>query len=56
LHDTLIEWLWAERVPKLWLTTDQGTRAQRFYEAAGWSRLEATGRELRFELRNPMLA
>lgn len=50
LHDTMIEWLWSEGLQRLWLTTEPGTRAQRFYEAAGWLRtgLTDTG-ELRFE-------
>jgi len=36
LHDTVVTWLWACGLDELWLTTDPGTRAQRFYEAAGW--------------------
>lgn len=37
LHDVMVEWLFAEGVERIWLSTDPGTRAQRFYEAAGWS-------------------
>lgn len=37
LHDAMMEWFFtsagAERV---WLSTDPGTRAERFYRAAGW--------------------
>lgn len=36
LHDTMVEWLFAQGLERLWLSTDPGTRAQRFYEAAGW--------------------
>jgi len=36
LHDTMVDWLWAAGLERLWLTTEPGTRAQRFYEAAGW--------------------
>lgn len=36
LHDAMVSWLWARGLRRLWLTTDPGTRAQRFYEAAGW--------------------
>jgi GNAT superfamily N-acetyltransferase len=36
LHDAMVEWLWSQGLPRLWLTTEPGTRAQRFYEAAGW--------------------
>jgi len=36
LHDAMVDWLWAQGLPRLWLTTEPGTRAQRFYETAGW--------------------
>ena len=36
LHDTMIDWLRSRGVERLWLTTEPGTRAQKFYEAAGW--------------------
>lgn len=51
LHEALVSWLWAQGHARLWLTTDPGTRAERFYQAAGWQRAGATaGGELRFEL------
>jgi ribosomal protein S18 acetylase RimI-like enzyme len=37
LHDALVEWLFQQRLPHLWLSTEPNTRAQRFYEKAGWS-------------------
>jgi GNAT superfamily N-acetyltransferase len=37
LHDVMVEWLFSHGVQCIWLSTDPGTRAQRFYEAAGWS-------------------
>ncbi len=51
LHDRVIAWLWEQGHERLWLTTDSGTRAERFYAAAGWRRvgLSAQG-EVRFEL------
>jgi GNAT superfamily N-acetyltransferase len=50
LHDTMVEWLFSRGLQRLWLTTEPGTRAQRFYEAAGWERIGRTDRgELRFE-------
>lgn len=50
LHDTMVQWLWAQGLDQLWLTTEPGTRAQGFYEAAGWSLIGATERgELAFE-------
>jgi RimJ/RimL family protein N-acetyltransferase len=36
LHDAMVEWLFSQGVAFIWLSTDPGTRAQRFYEAAGW--------------------
>jgi GNAT superfamily N-acetyltransferase len=51
LHDEMVSWLWQQGHERLWLTTDPGTRAQRFYEAAGW-RIVGPGPhgELRLEL------
>jgi GNAT superfamily N-acetyltransferase len=37
LHDTMVQWLLSRGLSRLWLSTEPGTRAQRFYEAAGWS-------------------
>lgn len=37
LHEAMVEWLFSQGVAFIWLSTDPGTRAQRFYEAAGWS-------------------
>lgn len=50
LHDAMVDWLWAQGLTRLWLTTGPGTRAARFYEAAGWqlAGTEPNG-ELRFE-------
>ena len=50
LHDTMVEWLWSKGLARLWLTTEPHTRAQRFYEAAGWRRIGPTqSGELRYE-------
>jgi GNAT superfamily N-acetyltransferase len=50
LHDACVEWLF-EAVPSIWLTTGRGTRAERFYRAAGWHDTGTTSNgELRFEL------
>ena len=37
LHEAMVEWLFQQGVPSIWLSTDPGTRAQRFYETAGWT-------------------
>ena len=49
LHDVMVEWLGSRGRMQLWLTTAPGTRAQRFYEAAGWRCMgPVPGGELRF--------
>jgi GNAT superfamily N-acetyltransferase len=54
LHDTMMEWLWQQGHEKLWLNTESGTRAQRFYESAGWKRIGNTDSgEVRYEIANP---
>ena len=37
LHDVMVQWLFAQGADRLWLSTEPHTRAQRFYESAGWS-------------------
>jgi GNAT superfamily N-acetyltransferase len=52
LHDTLVAWLWDQGIDRLWLTTEKDTRAERFYERAGWVRTgPPIGSEIRFEMR-----
>ena len=54
LHDTMVCWLWAQGLRRLWLNTGPGTRAQTFYERNGWLHTGRTERgELRFELPRP---
>lgn len=51
LHDAMVEWLWSQGARRLWLTTESGTRAQKFYESAGWRFAEKTeDGQLRYEL------
>jgi GNAT superfamily N-acetyltransferase len=50
LHATMVNWLWSQGLTRLWLTTEPGTRAQTFYESAGWQLVGSTDRgELRYE-------
>ena len=50
LHDGMVAWLRSRGLERLWLTTMPGTRAQRFYERAGWINMGLLpSRELRFE-------
>jgi GNAT superfamily N-acetyltransferase len=54
LHATMVAWLWQQGLQSLWLTTQPGTRAQAFYETAGWQRAGVTQHgEIRFELHAP---
>jgi GNAT superfamily N-acetyltransferase len=54
LHDTMVDWLWSQGLKHLWLTTAAGTRAERFYEAAGWQRAGLTEHgELHFRIDRP---
>lgn len=54
LHDTMVEWLFAQGCPRLWLTTAPGTRAERFYAVAGWrSAGNAGNNEILFERFRP---
>ena len=54
LLDTAVEWLWAEGLTQLWLTTAPATRAQKFYESAGWINAATTEHgEVRFQLSRP---
>lgn len=39
-----------EAVPVIWLTTERGTRAERFYRDAGWREAGDVGVGIRFEL------
>jgi nicotinamidase-related amidase/N-acetylglutamate synthase-like GNAT family acetyltransferase len=44
LHDAMLAWMLTLGLPRLWLGTQPGTRADRFYAAAGWTRgVEADG-------------
>ena len=50
LHDAMMAWLFSQGDETVWLGTEPGTRAERFYRAAGWR--EAGRRpdgEIRFE-------
>jgi GNAT superfamily N-acetyltransferase len=50
LHDTMLKWLRAQGLTRVWLTTEPGTRAQSFYESAGWQLVGAMDHgELRYE-------
>lgn len=50
LHDTMTDWLFASGLHRLNLSTGTGTRAQHFYQRAGWRLLEERGGEAFYEL------
>jgi GNAT superfamily N-acetyltransferase len=52
LLDVMVEWLFQVGPEAIWLTTEPGTRAERFYVAAGWRSVGAEPNgEVRFELK-----
>jgi GNAT superfamily N-acetyltransferase len=51
LHDAMLEWLFDAGAEQLTLTTEAGTRAERFYKAAQW---QAAGRAPNGEVRYVM--
>ncbi len=51
LLDVMVEWLFQVGPEPIWLSTEPGTRAERFYAAAGWRSVGAEPNgEVRFEL------
>lgn len=54
LQEVMIAWLFGAGLDRVWLSTDPGTRAQRFYEASGWQFVRAVADgEAMYELRAP---
>jgi GNAT superfamily N-acetyltransferase len=51
LHDVMMDWYFTQTDQPVWLGTAPGTRAEKFYEAAGWTRtgIRSNG-EIRFEM------
>ena len=54
LHDLLLDWLFGLNGEPAWLTTEPGSRAERFYRVAGWQDAgkdpaHDTGGDLRLE-------
>jgi len=51
LHDAMLDWMFESGAERIWLSTDGGTRAERFYRRAGWQAagMQPNG-ELRFEM------
>lgn len=50
LHERMLDWAREQGMRKLWLSTAPGTRAERFYVAAGWTQVGVTNEgEARFK-------
>ena len=51
LHEVAVNWLWAHGADRIWLGTDPGTRAERFYRQRGWHEAgKHDNGEIHFEL------
>ena len=54
LLEVMMSWLFSVGVARAWLSTEPNTRAQNFYEAAGWTyKGKLSNGEASYELRNP---
>lgn len=53
LHEAMIHWLFSCKLKRLYLSTGPDTRAQQFYEMAGWQCKGLKDGEMHFELFNP---
>ena len=57
LHDRMVHWMFENGLSTLWLSTDPGTRAEKFYRQAGWKEKGRTAQgEIRFELTRQKIA
>ncbi len=50
LHSAMLDWLFSCGVEKAWLSTEPGTRAERFYQACGWRHVDTKRGEAIYEL------
>lgn len=50
LHDAMIDWIFGEGLERVWLGTEPGTRAERFYRSAGWRYIGNESGDARYEL------
>jgi GNAT superfamily N-acetyltransferase len=49
LHDMMLDWYFKQTKEKLWLGTEPGTRAEKFYRMQGWKEVGMHGKEIKFE-------
>ncbi|MCB0443363.1 MAG: GNAT family N-acetyltransferase [Flavobacterium sp.] len=51
LHNTMLNWYFAQTKEKVWLGTAFNTRAEKFYRKAGWTAVGTHGsKEIKFEM------
>ncbi|MEE1945949.1 GNAT family N-acetyltransferase [Pedobacter sp. KR3-3] len=50
LHQLMLDWYFAQGPIHVWLSTAPGTRAETFYQKAGWKATGMQGKEIRFEM------
>jgi GNAT superfamily N-acetyltransferase len=54
LQTVMLDWLWAQGLERLWLTTASGSRAEKFYAMTGWQSVGTTpDGDARFEMGRP---
>jgi GNAT superfamily N-acetyltransferase len=50
LHDIMLDWYFEQGKNQIWLGTAPGTRAEEFYNKAGWRAAGMHGKEVKFEM------
>lgn len=51
LHDLMLDWYFEQTETSVWLSTTPGTRAEKFYNKAGWKPVGKYGKdEVKFEM------
>ncbi|TDU33717.1 ribosomal protein S18 acetylase RimI-like enzyme [Gelidibacter sediminis] len=51
LHDIMLDWYFEQRQTNIWLGTSPKTRAEKFYQKAGWTKICTHGKgEIKFEM------
>ena len=51
LHDAMLNWYFEQTKQKVWLGTEPGTRAEKFYRMQGWKEVGVHGKgEVKFEM------
>ena len=51
LHKEMLDWYFKQTKEKVWLGTEPGTRAEKFYRTSGWKEVGVHGKgEIKFEM------